>query len=439
MDEMLGTVEGWIWGAPLLVLLLVAGLYLTVVLRGIQFRCLWQSLKLSLARQEEGAEGDITQFQALMTALAGMIGIGSITGVATALTLGGLGSLFWMWVASLIGMATKYAEAILAVRYRGVNEKGEMAGGPMYYLAQGLGMKKLALFFALMGAGAALGTGNMVQANSVAAALTQTMGIDPLVTGLLLAAISAYVLLGGIRTIGKISSWLVPTMALLYIGGGLIVLALRIEAVPGALLAIFKAALDPQAFLGGSAGLALQYGVSRSVFSSEAGLGTAPIAAAAAKTDSPSTQALISMSSVFLTSIVVCSITGLVIAVSGLLEGPLTGSQLALAAFEQALPGGGLIVSISLILFAYSTILGWAYYGEQCVAYLFGAKAIRPYRYLYIAAIIPGAALSLQTVWSLANIMNGLMAFPNLIGICGLAGVVVAETRRSEASIYLTK
>jgi len=442
LESWLSKIENWIWGAPLLILLTTVGLFLTISLRGIQFRYLFYSLKLAFTRQDDKAEGDISQFQALMTALAGMIGIGSITGVATAIALGGLGALFWMWVASLIGMATKYAEAILAVKYRSVDAKGEMCGGPMYYLEKGLKSKKLAILFALMGAVTALGTGNMVQANSIAGAMKEFLQIDPMWVGIGLALVTGAALFGGIKSIGKVSSWLVPFMASLYILGGLVVIALKIDALPHALVEIFRQAFSGKAAFGGFAGssimMAVQYGVSRSVFSTEAGLGSAPIAAAAAKTDVPGRHALISMSGVFITSMIVCSITGIAIAVSGLFgqvgaDGlPLSGSSMALLAFENVFPYGGLIVTISLILFGYSTILGWAYYGEKCMEYMFGLRIVRWYRVLFTLFLIPGSLLSLGTVWSIANIMNGLMAFPNLLGLFGLSAVVIAETRSFE-------
>jgi AGCS family alanine or glycine:cation symporter len=443
IESWLFRIENWIWGAPLLALLTVVGLYFTIALRGIQFRYLFYSLKLAFTREDEKAEGDISQFQSLMTALAGMIGIGSITGVATAVVMGGLGAIFWMWVASLIGMATKYAEAILAVKYRTLDEKGEVCGGPMYYLERGFKSKRLAVFFALVGGLTALGTGNMVQANSIAGAMQEMMGVDPLYVGIGLALVTGAALFGGIKQIGKMASWLVPSMALFYLVGGLVLLCLRIEALPYALGEIFRQAFTGQAAVGGAVGsgimLAIQYGVSRSLFCSEAGLGTAPIAAAAAKTDVPGRQALISMSGVFITSMVVCTITGLAIAVSGLLgsRGPdgeiLNGSILALSSFQQGFSGGGLVVAISLILFGYSTVLGWAYYGEKCMEYLFGLKIVPWYRILFAFVLIPGAMLSLQTVWSVANILNGLMAFPNLVGLFGLSAIVVSETRSFEA------
>lgn len=449
MESWLLKIENWIWGAPLLILLTAVGLYLTFVLRGIQFRYLFYSLRLAFTRQDDKAAGDISQFQALMTALAGMIGIGSITGVATAIAAGGLGALFWMWVASLIGMATKYAEAILAVKYRTVDANGEMCGGPMYYLERGLKSKKWALFFSLVGAITALGTGNAVQANSIAEAMKEWIHIDPLWSGLGLALITGITLLGGIKSIGKMSSYLVPAMAIFYIAGGIIVIACRIEALPLAFAEIFRQAFSSQAAFGGFAGstvmMAIQYGVSRSVFSTEAGLGSAPIASAAAKTDVPGRQALISMSGVFITSMIVCSITGLAIAVSGLFGSlspdghSLSGSSMALLAFEQVFPYGGFVVTISLILFGYSTILGWAYYGEKCMEYLFGLRIVIWYRLFFVACLIPGATLSLQTVWSFANIMNGLMALPNLIALYGLSAIVVSETRSFEKLLKLEK
>jgi AGCS family alanine or glycine:cation symporter len=431
--------ENWVWGAPLLILLLIVGLYLTFILRGVQFRYLFYSIKLAFTRQDDGAQGDISHFQALMTALAATIGIGSIAGVATAVFAGGLGAIFWMWISALLGMATKFGEAILAIKYRIKDEKGEMCGGPMYYLERGLQMKWLAIFFAIFGALAAIGTGNMVQANSVSLALGELLQIDPWVSGIVLAAVTGITLFGGIKSIGKVSSVLVPVMAVFYIVGGLIILLLRIDEIPAALSMIVKSAFTGQAAFGGFLGstmmMGIQFGISRGVFSSEAGLGTAPIAAAAAKTDVPGRQALVSMSGVFITSFIVCTITGLAIAVTNVLGGsgpdgvPYNGSVLALKAFDTILPGGGVVVTISLILFAYSTIIGWAYYGEKCMEYLGGVKIVPWYRLLFTVALIPGAIMGLQTVWSFANIMNGLMAFPNLIGLFGLSSVIQAETR----------
>lgn len=426
-------IESWVWGPPLLILLTVTGLYLTFVLRGVQFRYLGRSIALSFSKSD--GDGEISQFQSLMTALAGMIGIGSITGVATALVLGGLGSLFWMWVASILGMATKYAESILAVKYRTIDERGEIVGGPMYYLERGFKSKGLAVFFAIAGAITALGTGNMIQANSIAA----VVGFSPILTGLILAALTSLALLGGIRSIGKVSSVLVPVMALLYIVGAGVALVLNYEAIPSALLAIVESAFHPRSAGGGILGflVAVQCGVSRSVFSTEAGLGTAPIATAAAKTVRPAEPALVSMSGVFITSLIVCTLTGLVIAISGLpLEG---GATLALRAFEALIPFGYPLVMISVVLFGFSTVISWAYYGERCTAYLFGVKGVPYYRMLYTLALIPGAVFALDTVWSFANIMNGLMAIPNLIAVLGLSSIVVFETKKLEIDMGETK
>lgn len=445
----LDKIDQWVWGAPLLILLVAVGVYLTFLLRGIQFRYLWYSHKLAFTPHSSSAEGDISHFQSLMTALAATIGIGSITGVATAIATGGLGALFWMWIASLFGMATKYAEAILAVKYRTVDARGEMCGGPMYYLEKGLKAKWLALVFAALGAITACGTGNMVQANSVSEALKDLCHLDPLWSGIGLCGLTAIALFGGIKSIGRISSYLVPAMAIFYLLGGVILIAMKWHAVPEAFVAIVKSAFTGQAaaggFLGSSVMMAIQMGISRGVFSSEAGLGSSPIAAAAAKTDTPGRGALVSMCSVFITTCVVCTITGLAIALTGVLGGSdasgvmLNGSTMALAAFDSVFPGGGMVVTIALIPFAYSTILGWAYYGEKCVEYLFGHRATPIYRVLFTLMVIPGSLLSLKAVWAFANIMNGLMAFPNLVGLFLLSGVVAAETQLFERILHKEK
>jgi AGCS family alanine or glycine:cation symporter len=432
------TLNNWVWGPPLIILLAASGLYLTVRTRGLQFRYFYYAHKLAFTRHDDRAQGDISHFQALMTAMAATIGIGSITGVATAVAAGGLGSLFWMWMAALLGMATKYAEAILAIKYRSTDVKGEMCGGPMYYIEKGLKMKWLAILFAIFGMVASFGIGNTVQAHSVADAMLNLTSLHPFWSGLALMILIGIALMGGIKSIGKVAGVLVPAMALFYLVGALIVIILKIEAVPAAFALIFHSAFHGEAAVGGFAGatvmMAVQLGVSRGVFSSEAGLGSSPIAAAAAKTDTPGRQSLVSMCSVFLTTGVVCTLTGLVIAVSGVLGkvGPdgrvLDGSAMALYAFDQILPYGGLIVTIALIPFAYSTILGWAFYGEKCSEYLFGLRSIKIYRTFFIFLLIPGSVLSLKVVWGFANMMNGLMAFPNLIALFGLAGIVAKET-----------
>jgi len=428
-----------VWGPPLLVLLVAVGVYLTIRTRAVQFTHLGYALKLCCTRHDDAAQGDISQFQALMTALAGTVGIGSIAGVATAIASGGLGALFWMWVAAAVGMATKYGEAILAIKYRITDEKGEMCGGPMYYLERGLKQKWLAVLFALFAAVTATCTGNMIQANSVAYATQELFHIKPWVSGLVLMILTGIPLLGGIKSIGKVVGILVPAMAGFYIVGGLIIIFMKVTAIPAAFALIFKSAFNGQAAIGGFLGAgvmaAIQMGISRGVFSSEAGLGTSPIAAAAAKTDTPGRQALISMCTVFLTAGIVCTITGLAIALTGVLGGRddtgaiLNGSVMVLYAFNKVIPHGGLIVTIALIPFAYSTILSWAYYGEKCVEYLFGLIGVKVYRVIFTLLVFPGAFLSLKTVWGAANVLNGLMAFPNLIGLFALSSVITSETR----------
>ncbi len=428
-----------VWGIPLLLLLVVVGLYLTIRTRVVQFRHFWYAHKFAFTRHEESAKGDISHFQALMTSLAATIGIGSITGVATAIALGGLGSLVWMWAVAVLGMATKYSEAILAIKYRISDQNGEMCGGPMYYLEKGLKKKWFGVTFACLAAITAFGTGNMVQSHSVVTALRDLLSFSPMWTGLVLMICVGIALIGGIKSIGRVTSVLVPVMAVFYIGSGIIIIFLNINAVPAAVKLIFKSAFHGQAAVGGFAGatvmMAVRIGVSRGIFSSEAGLGSSPIAAAAAKTDRPGRQALVSMCSVFITTGIVCTITGLVIAISNLLgsldsDGQvLNGSALALRAFDKLLPYGGVILTVSIIPFAYSTILGWAYYGEKCVEYLFGIHSVKLYRVIFTLTVIPGALLSLEVVWNFANLMNGLMAIPNLIGLFFLAKVVAKETR----------
>ncbi len=449
ITHLLEIIEGWMWGVPLLLIIFGVGIYLTVILRGIQFRLLFYALKLAFTRHDDRAKGDISQFQALMTALAAMIGIGSITGIATGIAVGGLGCLFWVWVTALICMSTKYAEGVLAIKYRSLDEKKEMCGGPMYYLEKGLKSKGLGMTFAIVGALSAFGTGNIVQANSIADAIDSVSPISPMLTGIVLAVFTAITLFGGIKSIGKVAGVLVPVMSSLYIIGGLIVLVVMYERIPNALYMIVKTAFTGEGAVGGFVGsswlIALEYGVSRGIFASEAGLGTAPIAAAAAKTDVPARQALISMSGVFLTAFIVCTITGLVIAVTNVLgqTGPdgqiLNGSAMAVAAFEKIIPGGGIFVMISILLFGFSTIIGWAFYGEKCIEYLMGIKVVPFYRIIFTLILIPGAFLGLRLVWGLSSIMNGFMAIPNLIGLFALAKVVKKETISFEKLIKKEK
>jgi AGCS family alanine or glycine:cation symporter len=440
MMAFLDYLYSWVWGAPLLILLMGIGIYLTIRLKGLQFTKLGYALKLVMGfDKQKSGNGDISHFESLMTALAATIGIGNIAGVATAITVGGLGALFWMWVTALIGMAIKYAEAILAVKYRTTDAKGEMCGGPMYFIQYGLGWRWLAFAFALFGAIGAFGGGNMLQANSVADVLQSFFFIDPWITGVSMALLTGLTLIGGIKSIGKVASFLVPLMAFLYIGGSSLILLKNYDKIPAAFASIFQHAFTGQAAFGGFAGssiaLAIQVGISRGLMTSEAGLGTASIAAAAAKTDLPGRQALVSMTGCFLATIIMCSATGLVLATTGTFGkiGPdgklLTGASMTLNAFSSAFPWGGYIVTLGMILFAFTTLLGWAYYGEKCVEYLLGVKSVPFYRALFTLLVFPGAILDLEVVWKISDICNGLMAFPNLLGLCALSGIVIKETQ----------
>lgn len=438
-----------IWGPPLLLLLVIVGIFLTIALRGVQFRYFVHSHILAFTKHDNKSQGDISHFESLMTALAGTIGMGSIAGVATAIAIGGIGSIFWMWMTALIGMAIKYAEAVLAIKFRIRDANNQMCGGPMYYLERGAKSKPLAIAFAIFAILSSFGIGNMVQSNSVAQATYELVQLPPVYAGIFMMLLTGFSILGGIKSISKIVSIIVPTMAGFYILGGIFILSLKITAIPSALYMIFQSAFTGQAatggFIGSGAMLAIQMGASRGIFSSEAGMGSSPIAAAAAKTSSPGVQALVSMSSVFITTGIVCTITGLVIATSGIFgeigaNGELlNGSALALKAFNAVLPGGGLIVTIALIPFAYSTILSWAYYGEKSIEYLFGLKAIKWYRIIFTLFILPGASFSLGFVWDFANLMNGLMAIPNLIGILLLSKIVINETKIYDYSYFKSK
>lgn len=452
-NTLLGKISDIVWGPPLLVFLVGTGIYISFKISFLQFSLLPYALKLAFSKsevveKEDGKtenEGDVSHFQALMTALAATIGTGNIAGVATAIVAGGPGAVIWMQVTAIFGMATKYAEAILAVKYREKDSNGEMAGGPMYYLAKGLNMPKMGWLFAFFGTVAAFGIGNMVQANAVALSVKQSFGVEPWVTGLVMAIFTGLVVLGGIKSIGRITGILVPFMACFYVIGGLAIILLNIERLPEAISVIWSDAFTGKAVAGGAIGTVIRYGVARGVFSNEAGLGSAPIAAAAAKTDVPARQALVSMTGTFLDTIVVCSITALVVVMSGLWQdGTINGAALTTLAFEQLMPGpGGWIVTIGLILFAYSTILGWCYYGEKCLAYLAGDKAIFAFRCLFSVFVLIGSVSSLTIVWNIADVFNGLMAIPNLIGLVGLTPVVVAETksffklREEETKLYL--
>lgn len=437
-----------VWGPVMLVLLVGTGIWLTLILRGLQFGMLFYALKQAFRphpKKDDGSdhEGDVSHFGALMTALSATIGTGNIAGVATAVVTGGPGAVFWMWITAIFGMATKYGEGVLAVKYRVTNSKGEMSGGPMYYIENGLGKKWkwLAFLFAFFGVMASFGIGSTVQANSVAQAVHSSFGIDTWITGVVLTLITAFVVLGGIQSIARVSSVVVPFMAVLYIVGGLVVIAMHVDLLLPALKVIMHDAFTGQAVAGGVVGTVIRYGVARGVFSNEAGMGSAPIAAAAAKTDHPVRQALVSMTGTFLDTIIVCSITGIVL-VMGILQSnggafavpDLKGAALTTATFDAMLSGyGGWVVTIGLIFFAYSTTLGWCYYGEKCVTYVFGDKSVPMYRVIYVATVMLGTVLSLDMVWAAADTFNGLMAVPNLIALLLLSKVIVQETRDFKA------
>lgn len=431
-EDWIGKISGWVWGPPLLILLVGTGIYLTVRIGFLQMRLLPYSLKLAFTKQQDKqSEGDISHFQALMTALAATVGTGNIAGVATAVFTGGPGAVFWMWITAFFGMATKYAEAVLAVKYRVEDENGEMSGGPMYYLERGLGQKWLGVLFALFGAVAAFGIGNLVQSNSVASVVQSTFSVPAWVTGIVLTLFTALAILGGIKSIGKVTALFVPVMALFYLVAGLAVMILNFDLVPAAIALIFTDAFTGEAVAGGALGTVIRMGVARGVFSNEAGLGSAPIAAAAAKTDLPGRQALVSMTQVFIDTIVICSITGITIVMGGLYTGDVTAADLTSATFAKFLgQSGSIIVAVGLLFFASSTIIGWSYYGEKCFSYLFSKNVVIYYRIAYVVAVFIGAISQLQIVWGVADIMNGLMALPNLIGLLGLSGVVVIETRK---------
>ena len=436
LDGLVGKVGAFAWGPPMLVLLVGTGIWLTFSLRGLQFRKLWYALYLALIKRKEDTDepGDITHFQALMTALSATVGTGNIAGVATAIAVGGPGALFWMWMTGLVGMATKYAEAVLAVKYRVVDENGEMSGGPMYYISKGLNMPWLGTLFAIFASIAAFGIGNMVQSNSVADAVEATYGLSPYITGGLLTILTAAVILGGIKKIGKVTGLLVPVMIIFYMAGASYIILINIAEVPAALAFIVEQAFNPTAAVGGFAGstimLAVRMGVARGVFSNESGLGSAPIAAAAAQTKQPVTQALVSMTQTFIDTIIVCTMTGLVLILTGAWSSGATGAELTTIGFGAGFNGGEHIVTIGLILFAYSTILGWCYYGEKSIEYLFGVKAVLPYRLVFICFVGIGAIAKLSFVWNLSDTFNGLMAIPNLVGLLLLTPVVVSETKK---------
>ena len=436
-----GKVAGFLWGLPMLIFLGGTGIYLTIGLRGIQIRKTFYALRLlfNSGKEESRDEGDITPFQALTTALSATVGTGNIAGVATAIAAGGPGALFWMWFMGAIGMATKFSEIFLSMKFREVGPDGKMCGGPMYYIDKGLGMKWLAAVFALCGIAASLGPGNMVQSHSIAVAANNLFGLPPYVTGAIAALLVGIVILGGIVRIGKVTEKLVPFMALIYVVSGLAIIILNIGKLPEALSLIIGSAFNPVAAGGGFAGAmvsdALRYGVARGTFSNESGLGSAPVAHAAARTHRPGRQALIGMVGVFIDTLVICSITGIAIVITGVWDSGLTTVDLTAHAFNIGLLGGGwggVIVSVALILFAFTTFLGWSYYGLQFVEYLFGLKAALAYRWVFVAVIFLSANMKVDLVWNMVDILVAFMAIPNIIALIGLSKLIFSYARDDE-------
>lgn len=436
IHDFIKLLNGYLWGPPLLVLLFGTHLYLTARLRFIQ-RHIWLAIRLSL-RKDSGGHGDVSHFGALTTALAATIGTGNIVGVATAVSLGGPGAVLWCWLTGVFGIATKYAEAVLAVKYRVKTSDGTMLGGPMYALEKGLGARWLAVLFCIFTALAAFGIGNMVQANSISSMVNETFGISPWITGAVMTVLVAVVILGGIKSIAGVCEKLVPFMALFYVAGCVVILIINASHVLPALELIVRSAFTPQAagggFVGASVMMAARYGIARGLFSNESGLGSAPIVAAAAQTKNPVKQALVSSTGTFWDTVVVCAMTGIVL-VSSILADParmkgLGGAALTKAAFQLVPIVGPVVLTVGLLTFVFSTILGWSYYGERAVEYLAGKRAILPYRYLWVLAVMLGSVATLPLVWDLADAMNALMALPNLVSLLLLGGVIVAETRR---------
>ena len=436
MLDTLNAIDSFVWGPPLLVLLVGTGILLTIRLQLLQVFKLPQALKLIFSAKNDG-HGDVNSFKALCTALAATVGTGNIVGVATAIKAGGPGALFWMWMAAFFGMATKYAECLLAVKYRTVDANGNISGGPMYYIENGLGKayKPLAVMFASFGILCAyFGIGTFAQVNSIVEITQISAGIPVIYTGIALTLVVAAVTIGGLKSIATVASKVVPGMAVLYFLTTVGILIVFADQVPNAIATVLNSAFNATAaqggFLGATVMLAMRSGVARGVFSNESGLGSAPIVAAAAKTKWAAEQGLVSMTGTFIDTIIICTLTGLSLVVTGVWTGPLNGAAMTESAFTMAFPGfGSLLLLVGLVLFAFTTILGWNYYGERCVEYLMGVKAILPYRIIFIILIACGPFLKLEEIWVLADIVNGLMAIPNLIALLALSGVVVAETK----------
>lgn len=436
MLELLKALDAFVWGPPLLILLVGTGIYLTIRLGLLQVARLPKAFQLIFTKDK--GHGDVSSFAALCTALAATVGTGNIIGVATAIKVGGPGALFWMWMAAFFGMATKYAEGLLAIKYRSKDANGAVAGGPMHYILLGMGEKwrPLAIFFALAGVLVALlGIGTFTQVNSITESIQNTAQIDPAITALVLSVFVAIAVFGGLKSISKVSTAVVPFMAIVYILGTLTVILFNIKKIPATLALIFTSAFSPAAAVGGFAGasirMAIQNGVARGVFSNESGLGSAPIAAAAAKTNEPVEQGLISMTGTFIDTLIICTLTGLTILVTGVWSGDLNGVALTQSAFSTIFSNfGPALLTIFLVLFAFTTILGWNYYGERCFEFLFGVRFIWLYRVVFVLMVLLGGFIELDMVWIIADIVNALMALPNLIALLVLSPVVIAETKK---------
>lgn len=448
LEKFLNSFDSFMWGPVTIVLLVGTGIFITLLVKVIQVRRFVYAWKLISGKFDNPEDkGEITHFQALSAALSATIGTGNIAGVGTAVALGGPGAIFWMWVTAVFGMGLKYAECLLSLHFREIHENGTVGSGPMYYIERGLGQKWLGVLFALFATIASFGIGNMVQANSVAEPVLTYFGIPKIVTGLVIGLLVFAVIVGGIKRIGQVASRLVPFMCIFYVIGALIVVFTQIEGVPAAFAMIFHDAFTGTAATGGFAGCAvaqaIRFGVARGVFSNEAGLGSAPIAHGAAQTEEPVREGLVAMLGPFIDTIVICTMTGLVIVLTGAYKLGLTGADLTAKGFNIGLPGpGGYIVAIGIIFFAFSTAISWSYYGDRCVDYLFGQKMVMPYRILYCILLPVGAAVQLDLVWTFSDIANALMAWPNLIALIFLSPVVLKKTKEyfsDESKVYPNK
>jgi len=432
MELILSRISDFLWGPPLLILLFGTHIFLTLRLKFVQ-KFIGRALKLSFGKRFHHA-GDISHFGALMTALAATIGTGNIVGVASAVTLGGPGAVFWMWLTGIFGMATKFSEAVLSIKYRTKNARGEYCGGPMYVLERGMHSKWLGILFAAFTSVAAFGIGNMVQANSASALLKDTFSISPWISGMIMAVLTAVVILGGIKSIARSCALIVPFMAIFYVLGCIVLLVLNFHSIPETISRIFSSAFTGQAAVAGFTGAgireAIRYGIARGLFSNESGLGSAPIVAAAARTKNTIQQALVSSTGTFWDTVVVCAITGLVVVNSGAWKKGLDAALLTKDAFSQIPIAGPLLLTVGLLVFVFSTIIGWSYYGEKAMEYLFGVRAVLPYRWLWVFSVMLGSVATLPIVWTFADIANALMAIPNLISLIVLNGVIINETRK---------